>query len=283
MLLLLELSMPDGAIFDWWCDCRWRPLPPQTLTATTTAVAAVAAALHADDMLAAAVIVWCEWLCWWVVLVIFDVIWFDNADAVVVQRWAIDEFIVWWLCMWFCWWRWIEWRILWLPLILLLIFCTAAADITAKIVVAATAAVATVLLDVDCGWVIDNDGVDDDVRSSDDLDKFDDCGVTTDDVAVNVDNIDGCDWCCCCCCCWWCSVIVVVLLLMLLLLLIVILLMLFKILFQLILTRFLGGPIGGICCVAKARNASAIKCGCVAIIFFHPIVSITSVAWLFLN
>lgn len=53
-----------------------------------------------------------------------------------------------------------------------------------------------------------------------------------------------------------------------------------KNLFQLILTRFLGGPIGGTCCVANARNASAIKCGCVAIIFFQPTVSITSVAWL---
>lgn len=37
---------------------------------------------------------------------------------------------------------------------------------------------------------------------------------------------------------------------------------------------------GGICCcwVANARNASAIKCGCDCIMFFHPAVSITSVA-----
>jgi len=48
--------------------------------------------------------------------------------------------------------------------------------------------------------------------------------------------------------------------------------------FQLIFTRFLGGPIGGICCVARARNASAIKCECVVIIFCQPEVSITSVA-----
>lgn len=32
-------------------------------------------------------------------------------------------------------------------------------------------------------------------------------------------------------------------------------------LFQLSLTRFRGGPIGGICCVANAPYASAIKCG----------------------
>jgi len=31
--------------------------------------------------------------------------------------------------------------------------------------------------------------------------------------------------------------------------------------FQLCFTRFRGGPIGGICCVASARNASAIRCG----------------------
>lgn len=31
--------------------------------------------------------------------------------------------------------------------------------------------------------------------------------------------------------------------------------------FQLCFTRFLGGPIGGICWVAKARKASAIRCG----------------------
>jgi hypothetical protein len=49
---------------------------------------------------------------------------------------------------------------------------------------------------------------------------------------------------------------------------------------QLILTRLRGGPIGGICCVARARNASFIKWGCVVTIFFQPTVSITSVAWL---
>jgi hypothetical protein len=41
-----------------------------------------------------------------------------------------------------------------------------------------------------------------------------------------------------------------------------------------------GGPIGGICWVASARNASFIRCGCVVTIFFQPTVSITSVAWL---
>lgn len=51
-----------------------------------------------------------------------------------------------------------------------------------------------------------------------------------------------------------------------------------NILFQLILTRLRGGPIGGICCVARARNASFIRCGCVVTMFFHPTVSITSVA-----
>lgn len=55
-----------------------------------------------------------------------------------------------------------------------------------------------------------------------------------------------------------------------------------NILFQLILTRLRGGPIGGICCVARARNASFIRCGCVVTMFFHPTVSITSVAWLVL-
>lgn len=49
---------------------------------------------------------------------------------------------------------------------------------------------------------------------------------------------------------------------------------------QLCLTRFRGGPIGGICWVARARNASAIKCGWVWIIDFQPGVSITSVACL---
>lgn len=34
-----------------------------------------------------------------------------------------------------------------------------------------------------------------------------------------------------------------------------------KNLFQLILTRLRGGPIGGVCCVARARNASAMRCG----------------------
>lgn len=48
--------------------------------------------------------------------------------------------------------------------------------------------------------------------------------------------------------------------------------------FQLCLTRFRGGPIGGICWVARALNASAIRCGWVCIIDFHPTVSITSVA-----
>lgn len=50
-----------------------------------------------------------------------------------------------------------------------------------------------------------------------------------------------------------------------------------KNLFQLILTRLRGGPIGGVCCVARARNASAMRCGWLAIIFFQPDVSITSV------
>lgn len=50
-----------------------------------------------------------------------------------------------------------------------------------------------------------------------------------------------------------------------------------SILFQLNFTRFLGGPIGGICWVASARNASAIRCGWLPIIFCHPDVSITSV------
>lgn len=34
-----------------------------------------------------------------------------------------------------------------------------------------------------------------------------------------------------------------------------------KTLFQLSFTRFLGGPIGGICCVASAPYASAMRCG----------------------
>lgn len=51
-----------------------------------------------------------------------------------------------------------------------------------------------------------------------------------------------------------------------------------NILFQLILTRLRGGPIGGICWVARARNASFIRCGCVVTMFFQPTVSITSVA-----
>ncbi len=50
-----------------------------------------------------------------------------------------------------------------------------------------------------------------------------------------------------------------------------------KNLFQLILTRLRGGPIGGVCCVARARNASAMRCGWLAIMFFQPAVSITSV------
>lgn len=51
-------------------------------------------------------------------------------------------------------------------------------------------------------------------------------------------------------------------------------------LFQLNFTRLRGGPIGGICCVANAPYASAIRCGCVAIMFFQPVVSVTSVGWL---
>ena len=37
---------------------------------------------------------------------------------------------------------------------------------------------------------------------------------------------------------------------------------------------------GGSCCVASARKASAIRCGCEVIIDFHADVSITSVACL---
>lgn len=48
---------------------------------------------------------------------------------------------------------------------------------------------------------------------------------------------------------------------------------------QLIFIRLRGGPIGGFW-VAKARNASAIRWGWVEIIFFHPTVSMTSVACL---
>jgi hypothetical protein len=48
--------------------------------------------------------------------------------------------------------------------------------------------------------------------------------------------------------------------------------------FQLILTRFRGGPMGGICWVARARNASFIRCGWVVTMFFQPTVSTTSVA-----
>lgn len=51
-----------------------------------------------------------------------------------------------------------------------------------------------------------------------------------------------------------------------------------NILFQLIFTRLRGGPIGGVCCVASARYASFSRWGWVATIFFHPIVSTTSVA-----
>ena len=40
---------------------------------------------------------------------------------------------------------------------------------------------------------------------------------------------------------------------------------------------FLGGPIGGICWEARALNASAMRCGWVATICFHPAVSTTSV------
>jgi hypothetical protein len=50
--------------------------------------------------------------------------------------------------------------------------------------------------------------------------------------------------------------------------------------FQLCLMRLRGGPIGGICWVARALNASAIRWGWDWIIDFHPEVSITSVACL---
>jgi len=50
--------------------------------------------------------------------------------------------------------------------------------------------------------------------------------------------------------------------------------------FQLCFTRFLGGPIGGICWVASARKASAIRCGWELTMDLKPIVSITSVACL---
>ena len=40
---------------------------------------------------------------------------------------------------------------------------------------------------------------------------------------------------------------------------------------------FLGGPMGGICWLARALKASAIKCGCDTTICFQPAVSITSV------
>lgn len=50
--------------------------------------------------------------------------------------------------------------------------------------------------------------------------------------------------------------------------------------FQLCFTRFLGGPTGGICWVASARKASAIRCGCEFTMDLKPWVSITSVACL---
>lgn len=50
--------------------------------------------------------------------------------------------------------------------------------------------------------------------------------------------------------------------------------------FQLCFTRFLGGPTGGICWVASARKASAIKCGWEFTMDLKPWVSITSVACL---
>lgn len=50
--------------------------------------------------------------------------------------------------------------------------------------------------------------------------------------------------------------------------------------FQLCFTRFLGGPIGGICWVARARKASAIRCGWEFTMDLKPTVSITSVACL---
>lgn len=53
----------------------------------------------------------------------------------------------------------------------------------------------------------------------------------------------------------------------------------FKRRLQLIFIRLRGGPIGGFW-VAKARNASAIRWGWVEIMFFHPTVSMTSVACL---
>jgi len=47
-----------------------------------------------------------------------------------------------------------------------------------------------------------------------------------------------------------------------------------------ILARFLGRSGGGLCRLARARNASATRCECDWIIPFQPGVSITSVAWL---
>lgn len=44
--------------------------------------------------------------------------------------------------------------------------------------------------------------------------------------------------------------------------------------------RFLGGPRGGLCWLARARKASAIRWGWLVIKVFQPCVSITSVAWL---
>lgn len=74
------------------------------------------------------------------------------------------------------------------------------------------------------------------------------------------------------------AVVIVVALVVVVVVIVVGVFVVIALLFQLIFTRFLGGPIGGICCVASARNASAIKCECVVIIFCQPEVSITSVA-----
>lgn len=46
------------------------------------------------------------------------------------------------------------------------------------------------------------------------------------------------------------------------------------------LMRFLGGPSGGLCWLAKARKASAMRWGWLSINVFQPWVSMTSVAWL---
>lgn len=49
-------------------------------------------------------------------------------------------------------------------------------------------------------------------------------------------------------------------------------------------TFFLGGPMGGICWLARALNASAMRCGWEPTICFQLPVSITSVTWrVFIN